>query len=130
MNPAVKYDVPFVPSTEDSVRQMVKMASVKENDRAVDLGAGDGRLVIELARASTIAVGVEIDEERWKSANRTIAAMGLAGRARVVRGSFWRHDLSRYDIIAIYGLPSVMERLKRKIIAESNRSVRIVSNHF
>jgi 16S rRNA A1518/A1519 N6-dimethyltransferase RsmA/KsgA/DIM1 with predicted DNA glycosylase/AP lyase activity len=127
---AVKYDVPFVPSSEDSVSKMVKLANITQDDKAIDLGAGDGRLVVALANAGAITVGVEIDKERQKLANRMIAAHGLVHRARVIRGSFWQHDLSIYDIIALYGLPSIMERLKRKILVEARVSVRVISNHF
>lgn len=109
---------------------MVELAGISEGDSAVDLGSGNGKLVIAMARAGALAVGVEIDNERWRLANRSIAGAGLAGRARAVHGSFWHHDLSRYDVIALYGIPSIMERLKYKIIAEAKSGVRVVSNHF
>lgn len=130
MKAQVKYDVPFVPSSDDSVSTMVKMTAIKKDDKAVDLGSGDGKLVIAMAKAGALAVGVEIDEERWILANRLIAAEGLVNRARVVRGSFWRHNLSCYDVIALYGIPSIMERMKYKILNEAKDSVRVVSNHF
>lgn len=124
------YDIPFVPSSDDSVLTMVKLAKVKPGERAVDLGAGDGKLVMALARRGARVTGVEIDEGRWELANTNITQSGLQGLARVVHGSFWEQNLSLYDLIVLYGVPSIMERLETKIMNEAKPSCRIVSNRF
>lgn len=124
------YDIPFVPSSDDSVSTMVKLARVMPGERAVDLGSGDGRLIIALAHRGVRATGVEIDDGRWQLTNSAIRMQRLEGLARVIHGSFWKQDLSPYDIIVLYGIPSIMERLERKIINEAKDNCRVVSNRF
>lgn len=124
------YDIPFVPSSDDSVKTMVKLSDAKRGERAVDLGAGDGKLVVALANAGIDATGIEIDKDRFQLASRDILSRGLDKRAHMVHGSFWSHDLSPYDIIMLYGIPSIMQRLQAKIINEAPKHCRIISNHF
>jgi cyclopropane fatty-acyl-phospholipid synthase-like methyltransferase len=125
-----KYDIPFVPSSDESVETMVRLAEVKKGEKAIDLGAGDGKLVIALAKAGAITIGIEIDEDRAKLANYAIRATRLQSKARVLHDSFWHHDLGSYDLIVLYGVTSVMERLEQKILKESKFGCRIVSNYF
>jgi predicted RNA methylase len=124
------YDVPFVPSAEGSVTTMVKLAELKRGEKVIDLGAGDGKLVMALARAGGLTTGVEIDPGRYRLARAKIRAEGLDGKARMCRGSFWEENLNPYDVIVLYGVGSIMERLERKIINECKDNCRIVSNRF
>jgi 16S rRNA A1518/A1519 N6-dimethyltransferase RsmA/KsgA/DIM1 with predicted DNA glycosylase/AP lyase activity len=127
---AVKYDIPFVPSSDEKTINMMKLADIKIGEKAVDLGAGEGKLVMAMAAKGADTVGIEIDEERSLTSISRIIAAGLQDRARIIRGSFWEHDLSPYDLIVLYGVPSIMERLEKKIENEAKPTVRIVSNHF
>ena len=126
----VKYDIPFVPSSDEKVLTMMKLADIKIGEKAIDLGSGEGRLVMAMAAKGAQAVGVEIDPERSLLSITRIIAASLQNRARIIRGSFWRHNLSPYDIIVLYGVPSIMPRLAQKILNECQPSVRIVSNYF
>lgn len=124
------YDIPFVPSSDDSVTTMIKLAGIRPGEKAIDLGAGDGKLVIAMARKGARATGVEIDEGRWQLANSNIKNQGLDGLACVVHGSFWEQDLGKYDLIVLYGVPSIMERLEAKIMKEARSNCRVISNRF
>jgi 16S rRNA A1518/A1519 N6-dimethyltransferase RsmA/KsgA/DIM1 with predicted DNA glycosylase/AP lyase activity len=124
------YDIPFVPSADDSVRALVKLAGVQKGDKVIDLGAGDGKLVMALAQSGADVTGVEIDEERAQQANEAIEGRHLARHARILRGNLWRQNLGDYDVIVLYGVPSIMERLSRKLLKEAKPTARVVSNHF
>lgn len=87
--PKRKLDVPYVPSTEVAVKEMLKMAKIQKGDVLYDLGCGDGRIVIAAAKAHGIrGVGLDIDPQRIKEAREN--ADGRSGVARPVRreGSF------------------------------------------
>ncbi len=126
----LKYDIPFVPSSDEKALTMIRLASIKPHEKAVDLGAGEGKLVLAMAAKGADVTGIEIDEERAMIAIDKVAEAELQERVRIINGSFWQHDLSNYDLIVLYGVPSIMERLEKKIMNEAKPSVRIVSNHF
>lgn len=126
----VTYDVPFVPTSDNHTKIMIKLAHIRPGERAIDLGAGDGKLVMAMAKAGAYTTGVEIDEERAKAARTFINMNGMRDKASVIQGNFWEQNLEDYDLIMLYGVPSIMERLQEKIINEAKNTVRIVSNHF
>lgn len=126
----MEYDIPFVPSSDDNVRIMVELAAGQSGGQAVDLGAGDGKVVVALAERGLKATGVEIDQSRFELAKHVIMSRRLESRANMVHESFWVHNLQPYDIIVLYGIPSIMERLKRKIINEASPPCWVISNNF
>ena len=121
---------PFVSSDKKRIRRMVEFAGIKPGERAVDLGAGDGRLVIALARAGAVATGFEINPLLVLLARLRIAIAGLSGRARVERKNFWRTSFAPFDVVTVYGLPSIMQDLEAKLRRELKPGSRVVSNAF
>jgi 16S rRNA A1518/A1519 N6-dimethyltransferase RsmA/KsgA/DIM1 with predicted DNA glycosylase/AP lyase activity len=126
----IKYDVPYVPSSDEKVKDMMELARPAPGEKAVDLGSGEGKLVLALASRGVNAVGVEIDEQRVHISKLLARRAGLEDRIRIIESSFWEQDLSSYDLIVLYGVPSIMERLGKKISNEAKSTVRVVSNHF
>lgn len=124
------YDIPFVPSSVQRVSTMIELADIKPGQKAVDLGAGDGRIVIEMAKRGAIAVGYEIDKQRAKLSLENIKKENLEDKAIVFNGNFWYVDLSRFDIVTLYGITGIMERLEKKLKTELKEGARIVSNFF
>jgi SAM-dependent methyltransferase len=120
----------YAPSREERIEKMIKLSGIKLGEKAVDLGAGDGRLVIALARAGTLAQGFEIDPFLVLLARRNIRRAGLADKAFVYWKNFWQTDLSQFDIVAVYGLNSIMKRLEAKLKGELKAGARVVSNYF
>jgi hypothetical protein len=120
----------YDPSTQDQTRRIVEMAGVAWGETAVDLGSGDGRVVIALARLGAKAHGYEVNPFLVRISRRNIAAAGLSGRARIHWGSFWRADLSRYDLVTVFQVGFVMGRLESKLKRELRPSARIVSHHW
>lgn len=109
---------------------MIRVANIKPGEKAIDLGAGEGKLVIAMAAKGADVTGVEIDDERAMATIDNVKKAGLETKVRVINGSFWQVDLSPYDLIVLYGVPSIMERLEKKISNEAKSSARIISNHF
>src|SRR4029434_4186240 len=79
-------EVPYVPTDDKVVAEMLKVANVGKNDVLFDLGSGDGRIVITAAKQfGTRGVGVDIDPVRVKEANETAAKAGVSDRGSVTQ---------------------------------------------
>lgn len=123
-------DVPYVPSSMRKVDIMVKKASIKPGAKAVDLGSGDGRVVIALAKAGAEVKGYEISKERAALASENIKKEGLQAKASILNEDFFKVDFSEYDVVVIYGLTDVMLRLEKKLFADLRPGSKVISNHF
>lgn len=124
------YDMPFIPSNNRRVKTMLKLADIKTGEKSMDLGAGDGKVVIAFAKAGTAAYGIEIDETLTELARHKIRKNKLEKRAHIINGDMWKMQLCNYDIITIYGLTSVLYKLEEKIQSETKKGCRILCNYF
>lgn len=122
--------VPFVTTSSDKVKTLIELADYQPGEKAVDLGCGDGRVVLELAKAGFTVHGYEIKPELVTRARQRIKAAGLDDRAFVHQQSFWDADLSGYDLIYIYGMKSIMGRLEKKLDEELTPGTKFISNIF
>jgi 16S rRNA G966 N2-methylase RsmD len=122
---------PFVPTPPAVVDAMLKLAGVGPRDHVVDLGSGDGRIVLTAAtRYKASGTGVEIDEDLVEQANAAAREQGVAGRARFVRRDVREADLSRATVLTLYLLPGMMTTLRDKLLAELRPGSRVVSHDF
>lgn len=121
---------PYMPSRPETMERMLHLLKVRPGERVVDLGSGDGRLVIALARAGAEAHGYELNLPLVWRARRAIRAAGLEERAYIHWGNFWRTDFSRFDAVVIYGMGYIMSRLEKKLYHELAVGGRVVSNGF
>lgn len=113
------------------VDQMLRLADVQPGEVVVDLGAGDGRIVIRAARRfGAQAIGVEIDPIRWLIANALIRLRGVQGSARIVYGNLFDQDLSGADVVVLYLLQGTNQRLQSHLAAQLRAGARIVSHTF
>ncbi len=125
------YDVPFVPSPEVVIRRMLQLADVRENEIVYDLGCGDGRVLIIAAKEfGARAVGIEIRRDLYEQCVRRVRDLGLEDRVKVYHGNFFEYDLSDADVITLYLLTSVNERLRPKLERELRPGTRVVSHDF
>jgi protein-L-isoaspartate O-methyltransferase len=121
---------PYVKSDDESAAQMIALVKGFRPKRVVDLGSGNGKLVILLARQGFKVDGVELNPWLvWRS-RRRIKRLGLQDKAAVKWGNFWRYDTSHYDTVTLYGIQHIMPRLERKLRAELPRGAHVVSNYF
>jgi ubiquinone/menaquinone biosynthesis C-methylase UbiE len=126
-----QYDVPFVPSPENVVEQMLKLANIKKGDILYDLGCGDGRIVITAAKTYAIkAVGVDINPERIKEANENARSAGVTEFVTFHQNDLFKEDISKATVVTLYLLPEVNLRLRPKLFKELKPGSRVVSHDF
>ncbi len=126
----VTLGAPYVGIKPAPLAKMIKAAAIITGERAVDLGSGDGRIVIALARAGAEAHGYEINPVLVWLARRNIKRAGLKGQAFIHWRSFRLADFSKFQIVTIYGLKSIMKELEVRLQKELPRSGRVISHTF
>jgi len=120
----------FVPARRKDVPRIIGALHLKGGEKIVDLGSGDGRLLIALAEAGAEAHGFEHNPLLvWRS-RRNIRKAGHEGKAFVHYSNFWNKDFSRFDGAVIYGISYIMRRLEEKLLKEARPGMRIVSYSF
>ena len=119
---------PYEPTHKKQLKQILKFANIKKNDKIVDLGSGDGRLVIEFAKKGSNAYGFEINPFLVLFSRIKIKKLGLEKNATIYWKSFWKADLSKYNIIVLFQFKTIIKSLQNKIIKESKTNTKIISN--
>lgn len=120
-------DVPWVPTPDVLVDKMLEMAEVTANDLVIDLGSGDGRVVIAAARLGARAVGVELEPNLVALAERRAAEAGVSDRTGFVAADLFEFDLSPATVVTMFLLPDINYRL-RPALFDLRPGTRIVSN--
>lgn len=124
-------DVPYVPTKQEVVEEMLRVAGVKAGDVVYDLGCGDGRIVITAAQKfGATGVGVDLNPQRIKEANENAKAAGVTDKVKFVEGDLFDFDFSEANVVTMYLLPSVNLKLRPKLQSELKPGSRIVSHDF
>ncbi len=123
---------PYVRSKKVKIEEMMALARLMPGESAVDLGSGDGSVVIAASRTGASAVGVEMNPMLvWYSRMRLRHARpAMAGRARIMRGNFYNFSLRDMDVVFLYLWPSTVARLREKMERELKPGSRVISNAF
>lgn len=121
--------VPFVVSPEEVVDRMLRIADVGPADQVIDLGSGDGRIVIGAARRGARALGIDIDPSLVERARGNAAAAGVAERATFAAQDLFDTDLSKASVVTMYLLPEVNLKLRARLLA-LKPGTRIVSHDW
>jgi len=122
-------DVQWVPTPPALVEKMLDMARLTPNDRLVDLGSGDGVLVIAAARRGARARGIEYDPRLVEFSIRSARAAGVGARTKFVRGDIFETDFSDATVVTTFLLPSMNLRLRPTFLA-MKPGTRIIANTF
>ena len=122
-------DVIWVPTPDEVVDRMLTMAQVGPNDFHMDLGSGDGKIVIAAAKRGARALGVEWEEKLVELSRRRAVAEGVAERAKFVQGDMYEADISQASVLALFLLPVNLETLKPKF-ERLRPGTRIVTNGY
>lgn len=120
----------FLPTDRVVVREMIELLKVKSGDCAVDLGSGDGRIVIALARSGAEAHGYEHNPFLVWWSRHKIRKAGLSERAFIHRANFWDHDFSQFTVVTVFGINYIMSALEQKLRKEGKSGARIASYIF
>ena len=123
-------DVIWVPTPDRLVTRMLRLAALEASDYVIDLGSGDGKIVIAAARDfGASGLGIEYNPDMVALSNRNAAAAGVAERARFVRADIFASDFSRATVITMYLLPHLNLKLRHTLMA-MKPGTRIVSHEF
>ncbi|HWT13115.1 MAG TPA: methyltransferase domain-containing protein [Allosphingosinicella sp.] len=126
-----KLDAPYVVTDYQVVDAMLAMAQVRPEDHVIDLGSGDGRILIAAARShGARGLGVEIDPARIREAEQNARAAGVAHRVEFRRQDLFETPLAEADLVTLYLTPEVNLRLRPRILAQMRPGTRVVSHDF
>lgn len=118
-----------VPSYKDAVLAMLEMAEVKPGMKVAELGSGDGRIVIAFAKAGAEVDGFEINPVLSLWSLYKVKKNKLKN-VRIYTRSFWSVNLSSYDIVVVFGMTHIMDRLRVKLEQELKPGSIVLSNIF
>jgi len=124
-------DVIFVPTPQEVVDAMLKLAKVTKNDVIYDLGSGDGRIPITAAKTyGARGVGIDIDPQRIKEATENLKTAGVGDRVKFLNQDLFTTDISEATVVTLYLLPSLNVKLIPKLNKELKPGTRVVSHAF
>ena len=124
-------DVIFVPTPQEVVDAMLKLANVHAGDVLYDLGSGDGRIPVTAAKEYGIrAYGIDIDPRRIQEANENAKKNGVAHLVRFRREDLFNADFKDATVVTLYLLPDLNVKLRPRLLAELKPGTRVVSHQF
>ncbi len=122
---------PYVPSPQSVVADMLKIAEVGPKDFVIDLGSGDGRIVLTAAKVfGASGFGVEIKDDLVVKANQAAKAEGIADRVRFMKQDLFKTDISQATVLTMYLLPDTVNLLKDKLLTELKPGTRVISHDY
>ncbi len=122
-------DVVWVPTPDEIVQRMLRMAKVTPQDTVYDLGAGDGKIAIAAGKMGATAVGIEYNPDMAKLAQCYVQAENLTGKTRIIQGDVFKEDFSKASVVTMYLLPELNLRL-RPTILNMKPGTRVTSHQF
>lgn len=126
-----RLDAPYVATELEVVEAMLALSAVSADDYVIDLGSGDGRILIAAARSlGARGLGVDIDPERISEATSNARAAGVAGRITFRREDLFRTPLAEADVLTLYLAREVNLRLRPRILEQMRAGTRVVSHDF
>lgn len=126
-----RLDVPFVPTPQAVVDRMLEIARVTGRDFVMDLGCGDGRMLVTAAsRFGSRGRGVDIDPQRIEEANANARKANVADKVSFAVQNLFDTTIREADVLTMYLLPGVNLQLRPRILDEMKPGSRIVSHAF
>jgi hypothetical protein len=123
-------DTPYVPTPNDVVERMLQLAGVGPSDYLIDIGSGDGRIVLTaVSKFGARGHGIEIDPRLIERSRQAAAKLGIADRAQFLTQDLFESDFSKATVVSVYLLPKVMQLLTPKLAA-LRPGTRIVSHDY
>jgi SAM-dependent methyltransferase len=123
-------DVPYVPTPQVVVDKMLELGDVQAGDYVIDLGSGDGRIVISAVKRGAVGHGIDLDPERIEEARENAKEQEVADRVIFLQQNIFETDFSRASVITMYLLNSVNQKLRPKLLEELEPGTRLVSHSF
>jgi SAM-dependent methyltransferase len=122
---------PYLPSTQIAVDEMLRLAGTGPDDLVVDLGSGDGRVVIAAARDyGARGLGIELDPKLVAESEANARQAGVAERVAFRQGDVLVADYRAATVVTLYLLPNLVDRVKPRLLAELKPGTRIVAHDY
>ena len=122
---------PFITTPPEVVERMLQLAETRANDVVIDLGSGDGRIVIAAAQKfGARGLGIELDAALVEQSRRNAERALVPSRTTFLQGDVLSADISRATVVTVYLLPALMAKLQSRFIEELAPGTRIVSHAF
>jgi hypothetical protein len=125
-----RLDVPYVPTDQATVDAMLDMAKVGPNDFLIDLGSGDGRIVVTAARRGARGFGVDLNPQRIKEANENAERANVTDKIKFYNQNLFDTKIGEATVLTMYLLPSVNLQLRPRLFTELKPGTRVVSHDF
>ena len=125
-----RLDVPYVPTDQVTVDAMLDMAKVGPNDFVIDLGSGDGRIVVSAAKRGARGFGVDLNPQRIKEANENAERANVTDKIKFYNQNLFDTKISEATVLTMYLLPSVNLQLRPRLFTELKPGTRVVSHDF
>ncbi|HTN50531.1 MAG TPA: class I SAM-dependent methyltransferase [Burkholderiaceae bacterium] len=122
-------DVVWVPTPDELVQRMLRMAKVTPQDIVYDLGAGDGKIAIAAGKLGATSVGIEYNPDMAKLAGCLVDAEGVAARTRIIQGDIFKEDFSKATVVTMYLLPELNLCVRHRLLA-MKPGTRVASHQF
>ena len=119
-----------IPARRRTVRAMLDLLELQPNEKFVDLGSGDGRILREACRRGAIATGYEINPFLVCYTRLRAFISGASTRLTVSRSDLWKADVSQVTALSVYMVPAFMERLEKKLRSELPAGARVVAARY
>ncbi len=120
----------FVGSAQENVDRMIRLADLRDDDVVIDLGSGDGRIVLTAAKANSKLKGwgVDIDEKLVHESNAEAKKLGVADRVQFYQRDVFDADISGATVITMWMWPEMQRMLRTKILNEAKPGTRVLTN--
>jgi protein-L-isoaspartate O-methyltransferase len=126
-----EWQPPFITTPPEVVERMLQVAQVRPDDLVIDLGSGDGRIVLAAAQKfGARGVGIEFDAALVAKSREQAQRLKLQERVSFVEGDVLVADISRASVVTVYLLPALMVKLQHRFLDELAPGTRIVSHAF
>jgi protein-L-isoaspartate O-methyltransferase len=126
-----KLDVPYVPTPQPVVDKMLDLAKVGKNDVLIDLGCGDGRIVVTAAKErGARGTCVDINPVRIQEAKQNAKQAGVTDKVNFIQGDLFKADLSKASVVTLYLLPDINRKLRPQLWKQLEPGTRVVSHDF
>jgi ribosomal protein L11 methylase PrmA len=124
-------DVIYVPTPQEVVEDMLRLANVRKGDVLYDLGSGDGRIPVTAAKKYGIrAVGIDIDPDRIREANENARKNGVTKLVQFRQQDLFQSDFREATVVTLYLLPDLNVKLRPRLMAQLKPGTRVLSHQF
>ena len=121
---------PYVPSKKEKIQKMIEIAELKTGERILDLGSGAGQILIAAAQKGCSGVGYEINPFLVWFSRLKIKHLKLQDKLKIYRQNIKKANIGEVDVVFIYLLPGLVEKIKGKLSEELKNDARIICNTF